>query len=809
MSQAISVAIQLGTIPILLGIWGDHRYGEWVLLSTIPGQLALSDLGFGSAASNEMTMRVGRNDRRGALATFQSAWVLVTLLSLAASALAITGLLFLPWHQWFNFENTGQREATIAGLCLVVQVIFQQQLTLATAGYACDGRYARGVMANNLLRLSTVAGAMAMLSINRDSLAWYASGSLAATFLVGVFTLIDLKRTVPWLSVGWANANRQEIKKLWSPAVSFLGFPFGLVLGAQAINLVIGRFFGVQEVTHFATLRTLSRVVVQGTSIFSAPFTVELSRTLGAGKLVEARQLHARSCQASVFSGVIFTTILAVFGEWIYRFFTHGLEFRADVFSALLVLGMLNSVWTASCSVPISINRHQGFTVAFLVSNACAFGLMLEFAPRFGLLGVAIGLAFVELVMNFYTLTNSLRHLQQSFGDFCQMFFQNPIPALVASIRRDPAMKRGFGSSRKLGTPLATEMTDTLPNMEKETTESMTRPLVSIVTPLYNHRRFLERTVDGVLNQTYSNWEWIVCDDGSSDGSYEFMQEVAAREPRITLLRNEKNSKIVITTQRCMDLARGEYMYILDSDDYAFPEYLDTMVDLLEANPECSVGFCRCFTMDDKDGYWGAWPKRPDFKRNGVQEFHNQLFGYSMKGTTTLYRLSMCAEIGGWASHPLTRMHDKYYDLRALLQGDVVYIDKPLGCYRIHATNHHKNMDEQIVPAIAEEVFGMVEDLAERVPANPYYTGDQILQDGYQWYAGYISHLIEFSDRKGHLEESEALRAMLEKRDIERPKPFQGHKSERVIDVARPWIKKMTYRQLPAVHLPFDQPKAA
>lgn len=334
----------------------------------------------------------------------------------------------------------------------------------------------------------------------------------------------------------------------------------------------------------------------------------------------------------------------------------------------------------------------------------------------------------------------------------------------------------------------------------------MNNTLVSIVTPLYNHRRFIERTVDGVLNQTYQNWEWIVCDDCSTDGSYEFMQEVVKHEPRMTLLRNEVNSKIVVSTQRCMDLAKGEYMYILDSDDYAMPEYLETMVELMDSNPECSVGFSRCYTMDDQDGYWGAWPKKPDFKRSGFEEFPNQLFHYSMKGTTTLYRMSMCEPIGGWAGHPLTRMHDKYYDVRALLEGDVVYIDKPLGCYRTHATNHHKNMDEQVRPEVAEEVFGMVEDLAARVPKNDFYTSEEILQQGYEFYAAYVAHLIQYTESKGQHEAAVELRQILEKRGIPVPAPWQSRRDERLLEMARPWIKRMTYRKLPPVDLPFPTP---
>lgn len=436
MSQVISVFIQLGTIPILLAGWGENRYGEWVLLSTIPAQLALSDLGFGSAAASDMTMKVGRGDREGALGTFQSTWVLVTALSIAACLTALIGLFFLPWYQWFNFQTVGRREAFVAGFLLIFQVLMQQQLSVATAAYSCDGHYARGIMASNLLRLFSTLGAMGFFIFHRESILWYAFGSTIVSLIVGIFTIVDMRRTVPWVKYGWAYASRTQIKALWSPAISFLGFPFGLVLGQQAVNLVIGRYFGAAEVTHFATLRTLSRVVVQCTSVFSAPFTVELSRTLGAEDYYEARRLHAQSCQASILSGLVLSTILALVGEPLYRLFTHGLEFNGKVFGVLLVLGVLNSLWTASCSVGISINRHQIFTVMFFVANALSFGVMLIAAPSFGLVGVAISLALVELVMNIYTVRNSLQHLRQTPGEFFRMLMQNPLPALTARFRK-------------------------------------------------------------------------------------------------------------------------------------------------------------------------------------------------------------------------------------------------------------------------------------------------------------------------------------------------------------------------------------
>ena len=81
-AQAINLIIQIGSVPLFIHFWGKLLYGEWLLISTVPSYFALSDLGFANAAGTEMTMRVARGDREGALKVFQLAWLLVTGVSL-------------------------------------------------------------------------------------------------------------------------------------------------------------------------------------------------------------------------------------------------------------------------------------------------------------------------------------------------------------------------------------------------------------------------------------------------------------------------------------------------------------------------------------------------------------------------------------------------------------------------------------------------------------------------------------------------------------------------------------------------------
>ena len=111
-------------------------------------------------------------------------------------------------------------------------------------------------------------------------------------------------------------------------------------------------------------------------------------------------------------------------------------------------------------------------------------------------------------------------------------------------------------------------------------------PKVSVVTAMYNHKPYLRRRVDSILNQTFQDWEWIIVDDCSLDGSFEFAQELTRHDSRITVLQNDTNCHIAQTNQRGIDLACGEFLYRTDSDDYCADTFLERMCAVLDQNPQ-------------------------------------------------------------------------------------------------------------------------------------------------------------------------------------------------------------------------------
>ncbi len=113
------------------------------------------------------------------------------------------------------------------------------------------------------------------------------------------------------------------------------------------------------------------------------------------------------------------------------------------------------------------------------------------------------------------------------------------------------------------------------------------QPLVSIVTPLFNRVNLVGESIDSVIGQTYPNWEMIIVDDGSTDGSYEYVQQKVTEEPRIKILKRDRNPKGAPACRNIgLEKARGEFVIFLDSDDILAPHCLQQRVKAFSDFPD-------------------------------------------------------------------------------------------------------------------------------------------------------------------------------------------------------------------------------
>ncbi len=125
-------------------------------------------------------------------------------------------------------------------------------------------------------------------------------------------------------------------------------------------------------------------------------------------------------------------------------------------------------------------------------------------------------------------------------------------------------------------------------------------PRVSVIMPLYNAESYVAQAIETVKAQTMTDWELLVIDDCATDGSHGVAVGAARNDARIRILRNDKNIGVARTRNRGIELARGEYIAFLDSDDFWEPQMLEKMLERM-SETDADIVYCS-YAMVDEQG---------------------------------------------------------------------------------------------------------------------------------------------------------------------------------------------------------------
>jgi O-antigen/teichoic acid export membrane protein len=423
----VTAVIQLGTVPWLLHSWGAAKYGDWLILSAIPSYLGLSDLGFGDASGSDMTMRVAAGDRKGALETFQSSWVLLSLVSLGVGLLAAGAVWHLPWHHWVKLGTLSDARASRVVFILSIYVLVSQQCGILESGFRCDGNFATGTIGGTLLRVVETASGTAV-GILTGNFVWAAATYLTSRFAGTIVYGLILHKKSPWLTVGFSFATLSRIRKLAAPAFGFVALPLANAISIQGFTLVIASVLGSVAVAQFSTLRTLTRINFQLMAVIAWAMWPELSRAFGEGNIPLARKLHRHAYQAGLALSILTGSTLWFFGPTLHHFWIrNAVAFDSNCFHILLLVTFVNSMWFTSSVVPMSTNAHHRITLVFVLLSLLSVGVARVLLVRLGLSGAAMALLPIDITMTYLVLRTSLRQLKQSLSAFFRAMLVFPL----------------------------------------------------------------------------------------------------------------------------------------------------------------------------------------------------------------------------------------------------------------------------------------------------------------------------------------------------------------------------------------------
>lgn len=349
----VTIGIQLASLPLFLHYWDTARYGLWIIITALPSYFSMADVGMVSVAGNKMTMSMGREDYVSANRTFQSA--LVFMLG-TCSTLFLISLPFVIWGKWQGFENA-EYKITLAALIMVVLITFFSGL--AESIFRATHRYALGTMMSNFIRVAEWSGGIVGLWWDAH-FSSVAIGMLLAR-LLGVLIAISYSNQGTQGRIQWGvkQASWQEVCEMFKPAVAFMMFPLSNALSFQGITLLVGYLFGASTVAIFNTYRTLARLAVQASSIFSHALWVEFSHSFGQGGANAIRVLYTRAAWLGVAIAFGLSFVLYFLAPLLLKFWTHdAIPFQPMLVLTMLLYAAVSGLWHVPRTLLLSTNEH-------------------------------------------------------------------------------------------------------------------------------------------------------------------------------------------------------------------------------------------------------------------------------------------------------------------------------------------------------------------------------------------------------------------------------------------------------------------
>jgi glycosyltransferase involved in cell wall biosynthesis len=207
------------------------------------------------------------------------------------------------------------------------------------------------------------------------------------------------------------------------------------------------------------------------------------------------------------------------------------------------------------------------------------------------------------------------------------------------------------------------------------------KPLFSVLIANYNNGRYLEKCLQSIISQTYTNWEIVIVDDASTDSSNTIYRKLSNNK-RITIVINKKNKGCGYTKRKCVEIAKGEICGFVDADDAITPDALELLTKYHIENPNLSIIYSTHYICDQN--------LTPQKIADYVGQIPNQGQSWSIQRPVISHfasfkRIKYLATEGISPIYRKAADKDLYYKLEAT--GPVLFIDRPLYYYRHHSDN--------------------------------------------------------------------------------------------------------------------------
>lgn len=248
------------------------------------------------------------------------------------------------------------------------------------------------------------------------------------------------------------------------------------------------------------------------------------------------------------------------------------------------------------------------------------------------------------------------------------------------------------------------------------------RPLVSIVTPTFNHADYIGSCIESVLAQTYPNWELLVVNDGSTDGTGETADRYAGRDARIRVFHQENVGvfRLDETYNFALSQAKGDLVGILEGDDLWLPRKLEVQIDALAGRPDAALCWTRAMIVGNEQE--NIRTTDPDIDHLPKSWLHNDPVGAALNGlylsnfipaASILVRAGVLRRIGGFQQRDGLPLVDYPTLLALATEGMFVFVDDILASWRWHPNQVTRLFHTDIIERVRDAALAHFDALPD------------------------------------------------------------------------------------------------
>lgn len=216
-------------------------------------------------------------------------------------------------------------------------------------------------------------------------------------------------------------------------------------------------------------------------------------------------------------------------------------------------------------------------------------------------------------------------------------------------------------------------------------------PTVSVIVPNYNHAPFLRQRIDSILGQTYQDFELILLDDCSKDGSLEVMEQYRSNPHVSNIVFGESNSGSAFQQwDKGIALARGEWIWVAESDDYAEPTFLERLMAEVAKVPDCVLAYSATFWVNQHGQKLWETPHSNKVNTYSGRDFIRQKLSVCnsiANVSECIFRREKFRPAESYRYEHMRLCGDWFFYVLLAKQGSIVEVEEPLSYYRQHNTN--------------------------------------------------------------------------------------------------------------------------